>query len=120
MEKPELITIIEGPTPDFRPNPHRWLDSVLEGPIENDTVICELRTANGEDILERCEQAWREGRPVKLDFPDSMRMRQQIDVVALRLFDVDEGKVLHVWVSLPVSTQEELEEGNDDDPFDHF
>ena len=84
MQEPELITIIEGPTPEFQPSPYRWLQTIHEGPEDQATAVCELRTANGPDIQARCQRAWRAGRPVKLDYPDAMRMRQRIDVIALR------------------------------------
>lgn len=119
MIEPELITVLEGPTPDFRPAPHLTLQSVYEGPEDADTAFCELRTANGEDIMERCRRAWKEARPVKLDYPDSMRMRQQVDVVAARLRQVPEGTVLMLWVRWPMGEEEEVEEydeGEDDGP----
>ena len=83
--EPELITIIEGPTPEFRPTPVDWVQSVLEGPTDKLVAVCNFRTGNGEDIIERCRNAWKDGRPVRLDFPDEMRMRQQVDVVSIRL-----------------------------------
>lgn len=113
--EPELITIIEGPTPDFMPNPQMWVQSVLEGPEEREVAVCQLRTATGKDIIERCQRAWREGRPVVLDYPDDLRMRQQVDVVALRLEQGEAGEVLLLWVSLPVDEYEEEEEGYDDE-----
>ena len=115
MFEPELIEIIEGPTPDFRPSPQTWLQSLHEGPDISEVAMCQLRTANGDDIKERCENAWAEGRPVVLDFPDELQMRQQLDVVALRVSDVDEGQLLTVWVAVPVSLEEEYE---DDDDYD--
>jgi hypothetical protein len=110
--EPELITIIEGPTPDFLPNPQYWVQSIHEGPDGADVALCQLRTGNGPDIVERCERAWDEGRPVRLDYPDDLRMRQQVDVVALRLTTVDEGQVLHIWVNLPY---DELDGDGDDE-----
>lgn len=87
--------------------------------------MTQLRTASGPDIIERCERAWDEGRPVRLDFPDELRMRQQVEVVALRLSEIDEGQLLSLWVSLPLeldlSIVEEIDEGDfdfDDDDFD--
>jgi hypothetical protein len=116
--EPELITIVEGPTPEFRPSTQLWLHSVYEGPSDADVSTCELRTMNGPDIVERCRDAWREGRPVKLDFPDYMRMRQQRDVVGLRLHEVPEGKVLTLWVRQLLlddeEVEEEFDEGDDD------
>jgi hypothetical protein len=55
---------------------------------------------------------------VRLDYPDDLRMRQQVDVVALRLTTVDEGQVLHIWVNLPYDEldgddEDELEDDDD-------
>ena len=99
--EPELITIIEGPTPEFTPNPTGWAMSVYEGPEETGIALCRLRTGNGPDIVERSEDAWAEGRPVRLDYPDNLRLRKQVDVVALRLMPVDEGDMLLLWVAMP-------------------
>ena len=38
--EPELITIVEGPTPDFMPNPQGWVQSIYEGPQETDVALC--------------------------------------------------------------------------------
>lgn len=120
--EPELITIIEGPTPEFQAAPQDWVQSIHEGPIDRLVATCQLRTGNGEDILERSRRAWSENRLVQLDFPDQMRMRQRIDVLALRLTEVEEGAVLILWVSLPIEYDEddEYEDGDDDDFFDQF
>jgi hypothetical protein len=110
--EPELITIIEGPTPDFTPNPQGWVMSVYEGPEEMDIALCQLRTGNGQDIVDRCERAWEEGRPVRLDYPDDLRLRQQLDVVALRLTTIEEGQLLLLWVAFP--NEDVLDEEDDD------
>jgi hypothetical protein len=87
--------------------------------------MCQLRTLNGEAILERCQRAWQERRPVRLDYPDELRMRQQADVVAMRLQQLEEGPVLLLWVSLPIEFEEdEDDEGaefdEDDDGFNYL
>lgn len=122
--EPELITIIEGPTPEFRATPQEWVQSIHEGPDDQVVAICELRTGNGEDIMRRCRAAWKEGRKVKLDFPDELRLRQQVDVVSIRLSQLDEGPLLHLWVTLPLEefieemlAGEDDEDDEDDDPF---
>lgn len=119
ITEPELISIIEGPTPEFQPTPQRWLQSIHEGPQDKALAMCRLRTMSGEDIMERCQLAWKEGRPVKLDYPDEMRMRQQAGVVAMQLAEVEEGKMLVLWVSLDYEVEfEEIDEddfGEDDD-----
>jgi hypothetical protein len=112
---PELITIIEGPSPEFHPSPYLWLQSTLEGPEDYEVVMCELRTLKGASVVERCRAAWEEGRPVKLDYPDYMRLRQRLDVVALRLQNLDEGPLLYVWVRQPAG---EYEEESPDEPDD--
>ena len=108
--EPEYITILEGPTPNFEMASNLWFQSVYEGPDDAAIAQCELRTMNGEDILERCRGAWDEGRPVRLDFPDDLRMRQEVDVVAMRLREVEEGTVLMLWVRWPMEEDEEEEE----------
>lgn len=114
--EPELITIIEGPTPEFRFSPQEWVQSIHEGPGSSIVATCQLRTGNGEDIMDRCRRAWQELRPVKLDFPDELRMRQQVDVLAAKLEATNEGPVLNIWVSLP---PEYDDEGDDDDAIDY-
>ena len=118
VTEPELISIIEGPTPEFQPTPQRWLQSIHEGPQDRAIAMCRLRTMSGEDIMERCYQAWDEGRPVKLDYPDEMRMRQQADVVAMQLTEVDEGKMLLLYVSLDYEVGFEEVDDDDDDADD--
>ncbi len=120
IKEPELISIIEGPTPEFRPTPQHWLQSIHESPMDRGIALCQLRTATGPDILERCQHAWRENRPVKLEFPDEMRMSQQVDVVAMRLSEVEAGQVLNLWVSLPFEMFFVIEDEDDlgDDEFD--
>jgi hypothetical protein len=128
--KPELIEIVEGPTPEFRPSPQHWNQSIIEGPDDRLVGLCELRTLKGTDILDRCMMAWDEGRPVKLDYPDNMRIRQQADVVAMRLRQVEEGPLLQLWVSLPFDEEawlaaqeaedfdfDDLDEDDEDDGF---
>jgi len=113
--EPELITIIEGPTPEFRPSPYLWVQSVYESPEDAEVMMCELRTFDGQGILDRCTGAWRENRPVRLDFPDYMRLRRQLDVVAMRLQHIEEGPLLLLWVRYPADEQEEeYDEGEDD------
>ena len=116
--EPELITIIEGPTPEFNFTPQEWVQSLYEGTEERVVATCQLRTANGKDILERCRQAWKEYRLVKLDFPNDMRERQQLDVVSLRLTEVDEGPVLNLWISIPSTYLHDDDRFNNDDDLD--
>jgi hypothetical protein len=117
--EPEYITILEGPTPEFQAAPSLWLQSVYEGPVDSAVAQCELRTMSGADIMERCQAAWKERRPVLLDFPDDLRMRQEVEVVAMRLREVEEGTVLTLWVRWPMDEEDEEEEGFYDDYDEH-
>lgn len=120
MIEPELIEIIEGPTPEFQPTLQSWLQSLYEGPQLTEVAMCQLRTVTGEDIKDRCETAWQEGRPVLLDFPDQWGLRQQLDVVALRLSEVEEGELLTIWVAVPgeMVDDEDVEEDEEDEEED--
>lgn len=120
QQKPELITIIEGPTPDFHPSPQDWLQSIYEGPDDRDAVFCQLRTNNGKSIMERCRLAWHEKRPVKLEYPDDLRMPQMADVIAMRLTEVDEGPLLQLWLSFPFEYDEDDDDDDDDEELEGF
>ena len=115
MNEPELIEILEGPTPEFQPAPHLGLQMVYEGPVDAAALYCELRTANGDEIMERCRNAWREARSVKLDYPDEVRARRQANVVAARLRQAPEGVVLMLWLHWPLEDEDGVEEFDDGD-----
>ena len=115
MVEPELIEIIEGPTPEFQPTVQNWLQSLYEGPEVMEVAMCQLRTASGQDIKERSERAWDDKRPVVLDFPDEWGLRQQLDVVALRLSQVEEGELLTLWVAVPYMPMDDEEDEDDED-----
>lgn len=119
ITEPEYITIVEGPTPEFKPTADFAIHSILEGPDDSYSALCEMRTLNGPDIVARCQQAWKEGRPVRLDYPDEMRLRQEADVIALRLQEIEEGLVLQVWVRHTMDeVYEEMGEDDDDEAFE--
>lgn len=97
----EFITIVEGPTPDFLPiSTDDWPWSLDEGPDSAMVAVCKLRTLDGETMVARCRNAWERNRPVRLDYPDGEGGRHEADVVAVRMETVEEGDVLHLWVSL--------------------
>ncbi len=102
----ELITIVEGPPPEFQPPRETWAFSVHERPQPSTLAYCRMRTFNGPKMLERCQNAWKEDRSVKLDFPDQMGMRQQAEIIAARWNEADEGHLLHLWVRLPFQPQQ--------------
>jgi hypothetical protein len=99
--EPELITIIEGPPPDFRPAMDSWLLSLSEGAVTRPVAACQMRAFDAEALVERCRRAWGEGRPVRLDFPSGIGLRRQADILAARAGQVEAGDVLLLWVRLP-------------------
>jgi hypothetical protein len=98
QSKPAYITIVEGPSPDFRDVSEEWTASLLEGVRNNDAVLCEMRTFDGPKLVKRCQDAWRQGRPARLDFPTGDGLRQELDILAVRWEKVEEGHKLYLWV----------------------
>ncbi|MBI5305043.1 MAG: hypothetical protein HY868_23125 [Chloroflexi bacterium] len=117
---PELITIIEGPTPDFRVVMDPWSLSVLEGSSAYIVAACQVRSFKGEELMERCQRAWREHRPTRLDYRQMDGLRRQVEIVGARLEKVDEVDVLNLWVRQPVkrliniSGEDSLKFGNEE------
>jgi hypothetical protein len=95
---PEFITIVEGPEPEFSSHNDVWALSLLEGADYIGLERCRLRTFNGPAMVERCRNAWAEGRPVVLDYPNRLGLRRQTSVAAARWEEVTEGMLLHLWV----------------------
>ncbi len=98
----ELITIIEGPTPDFHMVGDPWALSVLEGHSAYMPAACQVRSFNGQTLMERCERAWSTQRPIRLDFRQMDGLRRQVDIIGARLDKVDGVDVLNLWVRQPV------------------
>jgi hypothetical protein len=100
QEKPAYITIVEGPPPDFRDVSNEWAISVLEGTKNSEIGLCEMRALNGPKLVKRCQNAWRAGRPARLDFPTGDGLRQELDILAARWEAVEEGHKLYLWVKM--------------------
>ena len=99
QQTPAYITIVEGPPPDFRDVSNEWAFGVSEGIEESNVALCEMRTFDGPKLVNRCQEAWREGRTARLDFPtDEAGERGELDILAVRWENVDEGHMLYLWV----------------------
>ena len=96
--EPELITIVEGPTPNFQLDAAPWALSVLEGQAGYVIAHCQVRSLKGDVLMERCERAWREQRGIRLDFRQLDGLRRQVSIVAAKLEKVEGTDVLHLWV----------------------
>ena len=68
MSETERITVVEGPTPTFEPNTEPWVLGMSEGPAIPFTGRCLLRTLDGNALLQRCREAWGQGRAACLCF----------------------------------------------------
>ena len=100
--EPELITIVEGPTPEFHLVTDPWTFSVLEGGSAYVVTSCQVRSFNGEKLMARCERAWSNQRPLRLDFRQMDGLRRQVDIIGARLEKVEGVDVLNLWVRQPV------------------
>jgi len=99
QQSPAYITIVEGPPPDFRDVSNEWAFGVLEGIEESNVALCEMRTFDGPKLAKRCQDAWREGLTARLDVPtDEDGERGELDILAVRWENVDEGHKLYLWV----------------------
>jgi hypothetical protein len=96
--EPAYITIVEGPPPRFHEVSNVWAIGVLDGTDAADVAFCEMRTLNGPVLVKRCEEAWNEGRPARLDFPTEDGIRGELDIIATRWEKVEEGQKLYLWV----------------------
>jgi hypothetical protein len=115
--EPELITIVEGPPPDFYLAREFWPFSLWEGDLPQAVALAQMRTLNGPAMLERCTRAWSQARSVLLDFPQLDGLRRKAEVLAARLTTIEEGDVLNLWVALPTDqiANAAADRGADDD-----
>lgn len=100
--EPELITIVEGPTPEFHIATDPWAFSVLEGQSPYIAAACQVRSFNGQKLMDRCLRAWTSLRPIRLDFRQMDGLRRQVDIVGARLEKIEGVDVLNLWVRQPI------------------
>ena len=113
MEKPEKITIIEGPPPTFELVSDAWLFGLTESPYACQIAMCRLRSENAPELVERCYREWRDRLPISLEYRSDDGLTQQAPIIAARWLEVLEGQVLLVWVRLG-EDQVEIEVDFDD------
>jgi hypothetical protein len=111
--EPELITIVEGPTPEFRLVAEPWAFSILEGAAPFLPAACQVRSFNGDKLLERCQRAWSTHRPILLDYRQTDGLRRTVEIVGARLEKIEGIDVLNLWVRHPVGEMR-LYSGHDD------
>jgi hypothetical protein len=96
--EPEIITIVEGPPPEFKSVDDLWTLSLIEATRPYFIASCQVRSLNGQALLERCQRAWHSQRSIRLDFPTMSGLRRQLQIVAARYDKLPEGDLLNLWV----------------------
>jgi hypothetical protein len=113
---PELITIVEGPPPEFKVVDEAWMYSLLESSRPYWISLCQVRSFKGQALMERCQRAWSTQRPIRLDFPTLSGLRKQLEIVAARYEKLPEGDLLNLWVRhQPQDISDNVPRHRDDD-----
>ena len=94
------ITIVEGPTPTFEPVNSDWVDSICESSEQSDIFMTNLRTMNGNGLMERCRSTWDEDDIMYLHFRNTIGLEQRVPIVAAQMIDTEDGEKLVLWVRM--------------------
>ena len=54
--EPELITIVEGPPPEFKSVDDAWMFSLMESSRAYFISLCQVRSLKGQVLMERCQR----------------------------------------------------------------
>lgn len=113
------ITIIEGPPPTFELVNDIWANGIAESPKLANVAVTNLRTFNGNALVERCHRAWRKRQPIQLEYRGMDGMTHEVPIVAARSTENDDGELIFLWVRLPESDIDiEFRYASDDDDED--
>jgi hypothetical protein len=116
----EKITIIEGPTPEFREVNGLWIQGVAESPGQYDTFYTELRAFDGLTLLDRCGSAWSRKDSVVLEYRDETGLTAEISIVAAHFEETDDGDLLQLWVRQPredIEFEIKFDDGDDEEEY---
>ncbi len=94
------ITVIEGPTPTFEAVNSDWALSISESPENYDVVMTNLRTMNGQGLVERCFETWKQQDTMYLHYRNTIGLEQRAPILAARLVNSEEGEKLMLWVRI--------------------
>jgi len=112
--QPAYITIVEGPPPDFQEVTNQWAIGVLESHLASDVALVEMRAFDGQKLVQRCADAWADGRPARFNFPLGNGNRGELDIAAARWERTPDGDKLYLWVRLDSSVEIEDDSIEDD------
>ncbi len=73
------ITIIEGPTPTFEAINTEWALAMVEAPMNYEVVTTNLRTLNGQELLERCNDTWAQQETMVLQYRNQVGLERNPD-----------------------------------------
>ena len=90
----EKITIIEGPTPEFREVSGLWIQGVAESPEQYDTYFAELRAFDGLSLVDRCSTAWGKNETIVLEYRTETGLVDEITIIAAHLEETDDGDLM--------------------------
>jgi len=117
----EKITIIEGPTPEFREVNGLWIQGVADSPSQFDTFFTELRAFDGLALVERCSATWNKNETIVLEYRNEAGLVDEITIVAAHLEDTEDGDMIRLWVRQPREDIEfELKFDDSEDEEDYF
>ena len=117
----EKITIIEGPTPEFREVNGLWIQGVAESPGQYDTFYTELRAFDGVALVDRCSNAWQKNESIVLEYRTEVGLVEEIAIIAANSEDTDDGDLIQLWVRQPREDVEfEIKFDDGDDEEDYF
>ena len=118
IEQPELISIIDGPPPEFMFGGENLAPEVYDTTAPYEVARCDMRTMSGPKMLARCRNAWDERKPVLLEFRDMDGLKKRLEICGARYEEIgNEGTLLQLWVRLPVEMQfvSVVDEDDDDE-----
>lgn len=116
----EKITIIEGPTPEFREVNGLWIQGVTESPGQYDTFYTELRAFDGYSLVDRCSNAWQKNDTIVLEYRTEAGLTDEITIIAARSEETEEGDTIQLWVRQPredVEFEIKFDDGDDEEDF---
>jgi len=117
----EKITIIEGPTPEFREVNGLWIQGVAESPGQHDTYYTELRAFDGVSLVDRCGSAWQKKDSIVLEYRTEVGIIDEITILAAHSEETEDGDLIKLWVRQPREDVEfELKFDDGDDEEDYF
>jgi len=116
----EKITIIEGPTPEFREVNGLWIQGVAESPIQYDTYYTELRAFDGDSLVDRCTTAWQKNETIVLEYRTETGLIDEITIIAALSEETEDGDMLQLWVRQAredVEFEIKFDDGDDEEDF---